>query len=321
MSSQTAKKCQGAPHKELFQINNAGFEKENREIGWRITKAINKRKEITTKHWKYVDDLTIGEAIDLKKVLKTDHTLTKPLEYHNRTEHVLNKEDSKVNKQLEDLVTYSRENEMKINKEKTKIMLFNTAKKRDFSPIFDIEGEKIEVVEKYKLLGVQITSDLKWNENTLYVTKRGYTKLWILRRLKSHGANESELRDIYCKHIRSILEYGAAVWHSGLTLENKANIERVQKAALTIILGKRYINYENALATLKLDSLSLRREKLCLKFAKKSFKSKKFATWFQRDENSQNTRRKVNLVKPALARTTRLQKSALPYMTNILIKS
>ena len=81
----------------LVQINNAGFEEENREIGWRITKAINKRKEITTKHWKYVDDLTIGEAIDLKKVLKTDHTLTKPLEYHSRTEHVLNKEDSKVN--------------------------------------------------------------------------------------------------------------------------------------------------------------------------------------------------------------------------------
>ena len=30
----------------LVQINDAGFEEENREFGLRITKAINKRKEI-----------------------------------------------------------------------------------------------------------------------------------------------------------------------------------------------------------------------------------------------------------------------------------
>ena len=63
----------------LVQINEAGFERENTELGWRITKAVNKRKEIGTNHWKYIDDLTIAEAIDLKKVLKTDHDLSKPL--------------------------------------------------------------------------------------------------------------------------------------------------------------------------------------------------------------------------------------------------
>ena len=73
----------------LVQINDAGFEEENREFGLRITKAINKRKEIPTKHWKYVDDLTIGEAIDLKRVLESKKDMEKPLEYHNRTEHIL----------------------------------------------------------------------------------------------------------------------------------------------------------------------------------------------------------------------------------------
>ena len=68
-------------------INDAGFPAENREMGIRITKAINKRKEIETKHWKYVEDLTIAEAIDLKSKLKTDdeNTLDLPLTYHNRT--------------------------------------------------------------------------------------------------------------------------------------------------------------------------------------------------------------------------------------------
>ena len=133
-----------------------------------------------------------------------------------------------------------------------------------------------------------------------------------------NGANESELKTIYCQHVRSILEYASVVWHSGLTLENKANIERVQKCALSIILGKDYINYENALSLLNLESLCRRREKLCLKFAKKSLASERFSSWFVPDENTQNTRRKIKTVKPALTRTTRFQKSALPYLTNIL---
>jgi hypothetical protein len=184
--------------------------------------------------------------------------------------------------------------------------------------VFELEGEPIEVVEQYKLLGVQITNDLKWNANTAYVTKRGYSKLWILRRLKINGANQSELKDIYCKQVRSILEYCAVVWHSGLTKENNANIERVQKSALSIILGKSYLNYENALFILNLEKLCVRRERLCLKFAKKSLASEKFSSWFVPDENTQNTRRLVKTVKPALARTSRFEKSALPYLTTIL---
>ena len=112
---------------------------------------------------------------------------------------------------------------MKINKEKTKLMLFNTARTRDFSSILEIEGEQIEVVEQQKLLGVQIPNYLKWNVNASYIVKRGYNKLWMIRRLKGKW---NQLTDIYCKHVRSILEYAAAaVWHAGLTLENPPNIE------------------------------------------------------------------------------------------------
>ena len=61
---------------------------------------------------------------------------------------------------------------MKINKQKTKLMVFNTDRKRYFICRFDAEGVPIEVVDKQKLLGVQITNDLKWNENTDYIAKK-----------------------------------------------------------------------------------------------------------------------------------------------------
>ena len=54
------------------------------------------------------------------------------------------------------------------------------------------------------------------------------------------------------------------VWHSGLTDKNKRNLERVQKSALKIILKEKYIDYKNALSVMKMDSLEVRREKLCL---------------------------------------------------------
>ena len=108
------------------------------------------------------------------------------------------------------------------------------------------------------------------------------------------------------------------MWHSALTVQNSSDIERVQKSALAIILGNNYINYDNALETLHLEKLSTRRATLCLKFAKKAFQSEKFSSWFVPDQNTHNTRRKVNTAKNAQARTQRFKNSALPYMTTIL---
>ena len=63
------------------------------------------------------------------------------------------------------------------------------------------------------------------------------------------------------------------VWHSSLTQENCSNIERVQKTALRIILQREYSTYESALEENDLDTLNVRREKLCLNFAKKCLKN------------------------------------------------
>ena len=83
-----------------------------KKVGVRITRAINKRREIENKHWKYVDDLTIAEAVDLKTKLKLDeeNTLVKPLTYHERTQHILPPENSKVQQQLNEIVLYAEEN-------------------------------------------------------------------------------------------------------------------------------------------------------------------------------------------------------------------
>ena len=155
-------------------------------------------------------------------------------------------------------------------------MVFNTAKTKDFTPKLKIQNETSELVEEMKLLGVQITSNMKWNTNTDYITKKAYSRLWMIRRLKLLGASQQELLNVYTKQIRSVLEYAAVVWHPGLIISNSSCIERVQKACLAIILGQGYINYTNALHLAAIERLDTRREALCLKFARNALQNPKF---------------------------------------------
>ena len=66
---------------------------------------------------------------------------------------------------------------MRLNNDKTKVMLFNPAKQWEFMPEILVEGRNLEVVEAFKLVGVVISSNLKWEENTEYITKKAYSRL------------------------------------------------------------------------------------------------------------------------------------------------
>ena len=61
---------------------------------------------------------------------------------------------------------------MILNQKKTKIMIFNFSKNHQFQIRRNENKENIDVVDKFKLLGTIITNDLKWNENTEYLTKK-----------------------------------------------------------------------------------------------------------------------------------------------------
>ena len=144
------------------------------------------------------------------------------------------------------------------------------------------------------------------------------TRIWILRRLKNNGASESEVKDIFIKEIRSALEYAAVVWHPELTKVNTSDIERVQKTAFAVILGENYLNYQNGVQNLNLEKLSTRKKSLSKKFADKALKSEKYQSWFLKDSNDKNTRRKPQIVKDVQCRTRRFRKFPLPYLTSLI---
>ena len=92
------------------------------------------------------------------------------------------------------------------------------------------------------------------------IQPKANARMELLRKVASFGTGVEELKEIYYLFVRSQLEQSAVVWHSSLTEENKSDLERVQKSALKIIMGGRYIGYEKALVGLGIASLDERRE-------------------------------------------------------------
>ena len=206
---------------------------------------------------------------------------------------------------------------MKINEKKTKIMLINMAKKYAFPPEVSFEdGKNLECISEMKLVGVVISSDLKWAKNTNYICKKAMKKMWIIRRLKNIDFNMISLVDIYTKEIRSHLELAVPVWHSGLTKMQEAQIERIQKTALFLILGERYLSYAEACSLCELDTLKERREKLCLKFAKKDVQREQ--SLFRKASKMYKTKNKSPIVTEYNCKKARFEKSSLPYLAKLL---
>ena len=109
------------------------------------------------------------------------------------------------------------------------------------------------------------------------------------------------------------------LWHFGLSGKNKSSLERVQKSALKVILGKRYTSYSDALKKLKIESLEDRRRALCLKFAKKCLQVEKLKKLFKKDIKNHNMeKRKLDVFQVNRTQTERYKNSAIPQMQRML---
>ena len=131
-------------------------------------------------------------------------------------------------------------------------------------------------------------------------------------------ANTSDLLDVYTKLVGSQLELAKATWYPGISGEDRLKIEKVQKLACCILLGKSYKSYGKSLKYLVFDTLHERRNKLCKNFAKKSLKHPKFTKWFKPNVKKSCTRNIPTKFCDVYARTERFNRSPISYLTKLL---
>ena len=270
---------------------------------------------------KFLDDLTVAVAIDLKRDLIPDQTeRQRPLAYDEKDKLVLPKEKNILQKSLNELSEFIDENSMKINVGKTKVMMFNMSKKLRFPLEVSLySSDFLEINQSSKILGIIIENNLKWSKNTQFITEKCRSRIWTLRRLKKLGFSVDFIVEVYTKEIRPILEYCAPVWSGGLTKSDSLKIERIQKSVFRLVLGDAFTSYSSACETLKLEQLYIRREKLCLKFATKEFHKESHGIF--QGSTSRNPRKVSQmLVKKPSARTRRFTSNPMYYLSEVLNK-
>ena len=73
-------------------------------------------------------------------------------------------------------------------------MLF--LKKQPSLPPLTVNNEPLEAVPTTKLLGVILTSDLKWSKPVEYICSKASKRLYALRMVKRSGVPPSDLRSV-----------------------------------------------------------------------------------------------------------------------------
>jgi hypothetical protein len=223
-----------------------------------------------SERFRFLDDLSILEIVNLLTVGLSSFNLKQQVPNDVATHNqFISPDNLKSQEWLDNICNWTDNQKMKINGKKTKTMLFNFTKNYQFSTRLAIDNENLEVIDSTRLLGTIITNDLKWDQNTAHIVKKANSRMELLRSVASFGTSVEDLKNIYFLFVRSQLEQSTVVWHSSLTEDNKHDLECVQKSAVKIILGEKYKSYQQALSELRIDTLDMRRENLCIRFAKK----------------------------------------------------
>ena len=143
--------------------------------------------------YKFIDDLSILEILNLLSIALSNYNFQKHVASDiGIGNSYLEPKHIKSQEYLDKISNWTRNQEMRLNCEKTKYMIFNPSKNHQFNTRLEIEGQTIEQVKEAKLLGVIIRDDLSWKSNTHF----------ILKNLFHFNLPIVEMMEIYCLYIR-----------------------------------------------------------------------------------------------------------------------
>ena len=156
---------------------------------------------------------------------------------------------------------WSYNNLFRLHDDKCKELRIDFKKNNSIFPPIYVNRKPLEVVEEAKLLGLTITSDLKWNKHVSNIVSKCSKRLYLLVQLKRAKVPKKDIIQFYTTCIRPVLEYASAVFHYSLPHYLSEDKERVQKRANSIVYPE--LGYQASLVESGLLPLHVRRMQSC----------------------------------------------------------
>jgi hypothetical protein len=224
---------------------------------------------------------------------------------------------SQMQSVIEQIAEWSDANLMSINTNKSKEMVLGPLLNENPANLA-LRTDTIQTVKSFKLLGVNISSDLRWNEHIDTTCSKASKRLHYLSLLKRSSLSEKELIHYYKTVVRPVLEYACPVWQSSLTSDQHERIEAVQRRALRIISGSK--DYDLQCAIYDIEPLSIRLRNLSKSFFDRICQPSDCLHYLlppSRPSNATEKLRHFNKLPLIQCRTERFRKSFIPYsLTN-----
>ena len=117
-----------------------------------------------------------------------------------------------INQDLTTLCKWLRANKISLNAAKTEIIIFRRKNTQVLKKLnFCLSGQKIEVTDQVKYLGILLNSTLTWVTHLNDLIKKLNCAIGLLVKIR-HYTPKFSLKGIYCSIFNSHLIYGCQVW-------------------------------------------------------------------------------------------------------------
>jgi len=123
---------------------------------------------------------------------------------------------SRMQNNLDDIVTLSAASLMNINIKKAEEMQLGDGMRKQLYQELTLQGNAIDNVKSYELLGIYVTETLNWDVHILATLSKAFKQIHFLKQLWHVIVSTADLVTYYNSVIRSVIQSACPVWLSSL---------------------------------------------------------------------------------------------------------
>ena len=150
---------------------------------------------------------------------------------------------------------------------KQKKWLLATSRKNPPALLY-VSRNAFTTVKCFKVLGINISDDLRWDAHIHALCAKTATRLYFLKILKCSGLAVEDFLCFYKCVICAVVKYSCIVWHHSVTAGQSDWLEALQKWALHIILHPLELPNSSSVTFCDIKNLKSRRHNFQIKFFK-----------------------------------------------------
>ncbi|KAI5090955.1 hypothetical protein C0J45_19816 [Silurus meridionalis] len=148
---------------------------------------------------------------------------------------ITNDDDREYRGLIKNFVDWCQRSCLQINAGKTKELVVDFCRNKQILSPVNIQGKDIVRVDSYKYLGVHLNNKLDWTDNTEAIYKKGQSRLFLLRRLRSFGVQEELLKTFFVSVVASAIFYGVVCWGSSISTADRKSLDKLIRKASSVL--------------------------------------------------------------------------------------